>query len=69
LAWTESQQADDILFQAKRLEDLSGSPPYANSSTYFGKFGCCLIDIDADIGRFGQCISESQSANTPTTKE
>jgi len=69
LAWAEREEADDILFQAKILENLSGSPPYANSSTYFGEFGCSLVDIDASIRRFGQRISEGQSANAATTKE
>jgi hypothetical protein len=69
LAWAEGQEADDILFQAKILENLSGSPPYADSSTHFGEFGCSLVDIDANIRRFGQRISEGQSANAATTKE
>jgi len=69
LAWTEGQEADDILFQAKILENLSSSPPYADSSTYFGKFGCSLVDIDANIRRFGQRISEGQSANATTAEE
>jgi hypothetical protein len=69
LAWAESQETDDIVFQAKRFEDLSGSPIHADSSTYLGEFGCCLIDIDTDIRRFGQFISESHSTNTPTAKK
>jgi hypothetical protein len=47
LAGAEGQEADDILFQAKIFENLSGSPPYADSSTYFCEFGCSLVDIDA----------------------
>jgi len=69
LTWAEGQEADDILFKAKVLENLSGSPPYANSSTYFCEFGCSLVDVDANIRRFGQCISEGQSANAATAKE
>jgi hypothetical protein len=69
LAWAEGQEADDILFQAKILENLSSSPPYADSSTYFSESRCGLVDVDANIWRFGQRISEGQSANAATAKE
>jgi hypothetical protein len=69
LAWLKSQQADDILFQPKRFEDLSCSPPYTNSGAYFSEFGCGLVDIDTDVGRSGQGISKGQSADTPAAEE
>jgi hypothetical protein len=69
LSWAEGQEADNILFQIKILENLSGSPPSSDSGTYFGELGCSLVDIDANIGRFGQSRSEGQSAHSPTAKE
>jgi hypothetical protein len=50
----ESQEADDVLLQAKGLENLSGSPRRGDSCAYFREFGRCFVDIDANIGRFGQ---------------
>lgn len=69
LPWSKGQEADDILFQAKILENLSSSPPYADSGTYFCELGCSLVDIDANIRRFGQSRREGQSTHSPTAKE